>query len=705
VRGCQDKQLLTSGVTSMAETIRGLKEVVDSRATEKTDCVQLRTAALANADGLGPPDLCRLTKTTAAGSIIGWDSQEMHFFHYVVGLDVIDAAHVSQYIASLVKAQESEASRSILLRAQRWTIRGGVYCCYNAVHRCDVRVEVRIPGTPGVVAYAVDANGKRLDLQSSENNWAWEGARLSAMLRSLLPTPRAPAVIGMPLLCHEAAVDAFVELATKHFATGETLGPCPVSHYGTHTLSELFFCFLLKSRRLALAEKVAQALPSSSAHMARVLRKRGQGSLALERLSTELRGSSNDAVLLHCEAKMLLKSAGCEELALLAADLALQLSPTTWPYWITLARALAKAGKYAASLAALNAVACVARMESDPTSELGLPELSSLEQTVPREGLVQAGLVASRPAPFETFGAAEYGMDDFRGFGPEFGTLNPWLDDRQPLKTASEEALLEELATGAGARMHEASAEERKGYAVLVSIQKALGWESLLALRSEVFLVEDDDDDHVNDTSLPTLDRRAAESICGGAWEHPKGRRLCSWYFDSLFDALHSDLSLHTRLSKRMGLSRTSPDAQFGGSGDLWMHAGALAQRLQLEQEQELAFRLCQARTVCPAASLALLKCYTSGPGASVEPAVAQLSLLCQLVSLAGFGSDPSLCPSLLLGGWPDWIFEAGARVLSAFGMANCRDAVSRLPAACKDYHLALQDLLEDLSSAGVHGR
>eukprot|EP00971_Amphidinium_carterae_P325983 6456575-Amphidinium_carterae.1 len=48
------------------------------------------------------------------GPVIGHDSREMYFFHYVgflelravVGLDVIDAAHVSQYIASLVQAQD-----------------------------------------------------------------------------------------------------------------------------------------------------------------------------------------------------------------------------------------------------------------------------------------------------------------------------------------------------------------------------------------------------------------------------------------------------------------------------------------------------------------------------------------------------------------------------------------------------------------------
>lgn len=40
-----------------------------------------------------------------------------------------------------------------------WRVRSGIYCCFNAFSRVDMRVDVKIPG--GVEAYIVDLRGER----------------------------------------------------------------------------------------------------------------------------------------------------------------------------------------------------------------------------------------------------------------------------------------------------------------------------------------------------------------------------------------------------------------------------------------------------------------------------------------------------------------------------------------------------------------
>lgn len=75
-------------------------------------------------------------------------------------------------------------------------MRSGIYCCFNAFSRVDMRVDVKIPG--GVEAYIVDLRGERyvfgepsdtFGLLMSERHEAtpelWQETYLSALLRAI----------------------------------------------------------------------------------------------------------------------------------------------------------------------------------------------------------------------------------------------------------------------------------------------------------------------------------------------------------------------------------------------------------------------------------------------------------------------------------------------------------------------------------------
>ncbi|KFG50824.1 ChAPs (Chs5p-Arf1p-binding proteins) protein [Toxoplasma gondii p89] len=108
-------------------------------------------------DGLGPPDLCCLEKVQKDRSLATFFGSTSYdetsftraaalFCHYVIGLETSQPAALAAYIYSQVAKQETETSWF----GRKWQILGGIYCTFDVFHQVDLRVEVRLPCTPGV---------------------------------------------------------------------------------------------------------------------------------------------------------------------------------------------------------------------------------------------------------------------------------------------------------------------------------------------------------------------------------------------------------------------------------------------------------------------------------------------------------------------------------------------------------------------------
>ncbi|RIA96828.1 Chs5p-Arf1p-binding proteins-domain-containing protein [Glomus cerebriforme] len=150
-----------------------LKDVPEFFETQLDESLAARTESLASFRELGPPDLCHITKANAKPGV-----KEVGSYHYVSGVDASSSATLAAYLNSLTYALED--THAWFSKSSAWRIRSGVYCCFNAFSRVDVRVEVKIPG--GVDSYVVDLRGEKHEATPD----IWQETYISALLRSIL---------------------------------------------------------------------------------------------------------------------------------------------------------------------------------------------------------------------------------------------------------------------------------------------------------------------------------------------------------------------------------------------------------------------------------------------------------------------------------------------------------------------------------------
>merc|ERR1712193_71367 len=115
--------------------------------------------------------------------------------------------------------------------------------------------------------------------------------------------------------------------------------------------------------------------------------KRDQAEPALSILARSLKSEPLNSSVLHYQAKLLLKTGRCPELAVKAAELAMELNPMVWRYWATLAEAYFQNFQYEEVLLVLNSQPFLLEddFQKEFNEKLGLPNLKQAEQTVPQE--------------------------------------------------------------------------------------------------------------------------------------------------------------------------------------------------------------------------------------------------------------------------------------------------------------------------------
>ncbi|OAA65600.1 clathrin-coated vesicle protein [Niveomyces insectorum RCEF 264] len=113
---------------------------------ELHDAIESRTEQLISLRELGPPDLVHLVKQPIRGN-----GRHIGSYHHVTGVDASSSASLAAYINTLTYREPGTPATT--------KITEGLYCCYNALSRLDMRVHVSIPGT--VESYCVDERGEK----------------------------------------------------------------------------------------------------------------------------------------------------------------------------------------------------------------------------------------------------------------------------------------------------------------------------------------------------------------------------------------------------------------------------------------------------------------------------------------------------------------------------------------------------------------
>lgn len=110
------------------------------------DSIEARTESLLSLRELGPPDLVHLLKQNLRNT-----GKQLGVYHHVTGVDASSSASLAAYINTLTYKEHGQTATHKIVE--------GLYCCYNAFSRLDMRVHVTIPGT--VESYCIDERGDK----------------------------------------------------------------------------------------------------------------------------------------------------------------------------------------------------------------------------------------------------------------------------------------------------------------------------------------------------------------------------------------------------------------------------------------------------------------------------------------------------------------------------------------------------------------
>ena len=344
----------------------------DSPDAEFGAALRARTAALRRVDGVGPADLCYLQKAYRAPLGLGGlkllggaiqltsDQPAVGFFHHVVGLDVSSPAPAASYIAELARSHDAGGGLREMA-AGSWRVVGGVYCCWDAFGRQDLRVSVSIPG--GVKASLLRPDGTTAAAPDAPEGWAQ--LAVSALLRSLCAPPPGFDVRALPPPLSPADEGGFLHAATQLMLDGGGGGGAVRSGFVDELLARYFSQSLRHEQALRFFEGLQPSAPWCAAHVAAAQRGLGLLPEAIGTLSVALQaaaatggggggGGGASRVALLCEQVELLLECQMGEHALPLARQLAALAPTRLKPWILLARAFALAANHVHALRALN---------------------------------------------------------------------------------------------------------------------------------------------------------------------------------------------------------------------------------------------------------------------------------------------------------------------------------------------------------------
>ncbi|KAJ2779724.1 bud site selection protein [Coemansia interrupta] len=193
-----------------------LRDVPDIFENEIGESLATRTEGLGMIRELGPPDLCHIVKAHSSNR----NEPDIGSYHHVLGVDTSSSASLAAYINSLQYSLND--APGWFGASNSWKITSGTYCSYNAFSNVDLRVQIKIPG--GVDAYIVTVLGERKEVTEE----LWRECQVSSLLRAIMHSdPLAYNVTGLrrvtpvPTLRDEARL---VDAVTQQFWSGWSLG-------------------------------------------------------------------------------------------------------------------------------------------------------------------------------------------------------------------------------------------------------------------------------------------------------------------------------------------------------------------------------------------------------------------------------------------------------------------------------------------------
>ncbi|KAK0743684.1 Chs5p-Arf1p-binding proteins-domain-containing protein [Schizothecium vesticola] len=418
------------------------------------ESIDARTDSLASLRELGPPDLVHLLKQPVRNA-----GKQFGVYHHVTGVDASSSASLAAYINTLTYKEFGHSATTKTVE--------GTYCCYNAFSRVDMRVHAPFPGS--VESYAVNDRGERL--KATEELWL--ETYLCSVLRAYSYADDGTGetirkIIGVrrfnPVTNTETE-HRFLSAAEQLFFRGWTLGsdsvvqvPNIVSNHLTTGLLKYFQTTGRYASGINLFEKLRTQNTEVASLLAKVLFMGNEEVEGVQVLHSALKESAMDYVMLDTQAEFLLKKAESaltpeskEErlrMALGCADRSTIAAPSEFGTWARLAQVYVAMEDWENALTILNSCPMFTYQDKDAPV---MPE--------PKDVILPT--------------LPEARLDEI---------------DSEPESRYSEQVDPSLLNLRAAAYR----GTFKQAYSILTEMTAKIGWDQLLKIRSNVFVMEDE---------------------------------------------------------------------------------------------------------------------------------------------------------------------------------------------------------------------
>ncbi|KAF2852226.1 chaps-domain-containing protein [Plenodomus tracheiphilus IPT5] len=600
---------------------------------ELQSSIEARSESLQTLRELGPPDLVHLVKQPIKST-----TKQVGVYHHVSGIDASSSASLAAYINTLTYSPHDKQHKVV----------SGLYCCYNAFSRLDMRVQVFIPGT--VESYCIDERGdKRVATDD-----LWLETYLCSVLRAYSYADDGSGdtikkIIGVrrfnPITSTESE-HKFLDAAERLFFQGWQLGSDPeiqvpnlVSNHLTTGLLSYIHTTGRYTSGINLFEKLRTRDPEISSLLARVYIEADEEVQAVQLLHEAIQELPMDYSLLDCQAEFCNKK-GRGDLALEIAKRSVVSAPSEFGTWARLAEIYVSLEQWDLALLTLNSCPMFTYQDKDAPR---MPEPQRVFLPIMPEAMCDE--------------IEDSNLDDIELVHPTLRKLH--------------------AAGFKGTFL--------KAYALLTEITKKIGWDQLLKIRSQVFVMEEEYRHEKTTTHAPhsrsasttalrapspntlaqpnghgeveertstdaastngessaaasaavtavqdSLEKPghtvAAEIVKAGsedphahdhnqsssdpsgpAYTHFQNKRLCERWLDNLFMVLYEDLRVYTIWRTEMAQYRQQ-QLLYKKSAEEWEILGELAERLHHNEEAVEAYENCLQMKFSPKAMRGVLK-------------------------------------------------------------------------------------------------
>ncbi|KAK3307421.1 Chs5p-Arf1p-binding proteins-domain-containing protein [Chaetomium strumarium] len=441
------------------------------------EAIDTRTESLVSLRELGPPDLVHLVKQPlrSGGKALG-------VYHHVTGVDASSSASLAAYINTLAYKEFGPSATTKTLE--------GTYCCYNAFSRVDMRVHAPFPGS--VESYCIDERGEK----KKATDELWLETYLCSVLRAYSYADDGTGdtirkIIGVrrfnPVTNTETE-HRFLSAAEQLFFRGWQLGsdsvvqvPNLVSNHLTAGLLKYFRTTGRYASGINLFEKLRAQNVEVASLLAKVLFMGNEEVQGIRVLHEALKQSPMDYVMLDTQAEFLLKKAKNaatpeqkEErlrMALGSADRSTIAAPSEFGTWARLAEVYVAMEDWENALTTLNSC----------------PMFTYQDKDAP---------VMPEPRDINLPTLAETRLDEI---------------DSEPESRYSEQVDPSLLNLRAAAYR----GTFKHAYGILTEMTAKIGWDQLLKIRSNVFVMEDEYREKQESATYPKNRNASTDALRG----------------------------------------------------------------------------------------------------------------------------------------------------------------------------------------------